>query len=252
MQKLMKNWIFTLITCILLAILSVLMFLDGAGVGDLFIGQRIIHVLTAVALAIYVILALCPMVPKYHTRSGRSFLLAEIAILAVTVIAQIGVELFSNIPWLSDLAVCSVLGLALWLRSFVLIVRAYLLQSIVPTAEASEGKEDAKKDARPLVRTPLWRLCLYIVMGAIGVSQMVKPLIKDQWFVFCIAAAAAVFAIIFGFFTVQNHKARPKKPAKEKQPETVAEAASEIVAALPEGDAAPAPVAEAAPEEKAE
>ena len=50
MQKLMKNWIFTLIVCILLSILSVLMFLDGVGVGDVHIGYRIIHVLTAVVL----------------------------------------------------------------------------------------------------------------------------------------------------------------------------------------------------------
>lgn len=245
MQKLMKNWIFTLVTCILLTILSVLMFLDGAGVGDLFIGQKIIHVLTAVALAVYVILALCPMVPKYHTRSGRSFLLAEIVILTVTVIAQIGVELFRDIPWLSDLAVCSVLGLAIWLRSFVLIVRAYLLQGITP---AKANKEGTKKNARHLSRTPLWRLCLYIIMGSFGVSQMVKPLVKDQWFVFCIATAAAVFAIIFAIFTVENHKACPKKPAKKKKPETVADAANEIVAALPGGNAAPVPATEPAPD----
>ena len=34
MQKLMKNWIFTLVTCVLLAILAVLAFLDSLGVGD--------------------------------------------------------------------------------------------------------------------------------------------------------------------------------------------------------------------------
>ena len=249
MQKLMKNWIFTLITCILLAILSVLMFLDGAGVGDLFIGRRIIHVLTAVALAIYVVLALCPMVPKYHNGTGRIFLLCEIAILAFTVVTQIGVEMFSNIPWLSDLAVCSVLGLALWLRAFVLIVHSYLVLGIVSGGGQEKAEGEEKKTAPAFVRTPLWKLCGYVLMSSVGVWQMARPLIEDRFFVFCIAAAAGVFAVIFGVFTAQNHKARPKK--EKKQPETVAEAATEIVAALPDGEVPPT-LGESEPKEKAE
>ena len=275
MQKLIKNWIFTLVTCILLAILSVLMFLDGAGVGDLFIGQRIIHVLTAVSLLIYVILALCPMVPKYHTRSGRSFLLIEIVVLIVTAIAQIGVELFNDIPWISDLAVCSVLGLALWLRAFVLIVRAYLVQGIVMPApkegesapvaenveapilpeaelEAKEDGDEKKKTLKALVRTPLWKLCIYILIASVGVWQMVRPLIEDRYFVFCIAAVAAVFAVIFGVWTAQNHKALPQKPKEPKEPKEEKKTedpavAAEPVAVLPE-PAAPAETPEPAEE----
>jgi hypothetical protein len=265
MQRIMKNWIFTLVTCILLTILSVLMFLDGAGVGDLYIGRGIIHMLTAVSLLIYVVLALCPLVPKYHTRSGRTFLIGEIVILTVTAVAQVGIEVFNNIPVLSKLAVCSVLGLAVWLRSSVMIVRAYLVQGIVkPTEQADGAKEDQlageqaeetqqkkkKKTLRTLVRTPLWRLCTYILMGAIGVWQMVRPLIEDRYFVFAIAAVAGVFAIIFAVFTVQNHKALPPKPKKEKKAPAPKNEPSEPVELLP---VLPAPAEEkASAEETAE
>ena len=262
MQRIMKNWIFTLITCMLLAILAVLMLLDGLGVGDLYIGRRIIHVLTAVSLLIYVVLALCPLIPKYHTRSGRTFLIGEIVVLAVTAVAQIGVEMF-NMPVLSKLEVCSVLGLAVWLRSSVMIVRAYLVQGIVkPVAQDADAEGAAepageqvtgkKKTLRALVRTPLWRLCTYIIMGAIGVWQMVRPLIEDRYFVFAIAGAAAIFAVIFAVFTAQNHKAAPKKPKKEKKataPKVASELPIEPVAVLP----LPAPVEEQpAAEEAAE
>ena len=65
MQKLMRNWIFTLVVCILLAMFAVLLLLDNLGVtGEKYIAYQVIHVMTAVALAIYVILALCPMVPR--------------------------------------------------------------------------------------------------------------------------------------------------------------------------------------------
>ena len=265
MQRIMKNWIFTMVTCILLAILAVLMFLDGAGIGDLYIGRQIIHVLTAVSLLIYIILALCPLVPKYHTRSGRTFLIGEIVILTVTAVAQIGVEMF-NVPVLSKLEVCSVLGLAVWLRSSVMIVRAYLVQGIVKPAEqvadaaevaepvseqAEEQPKKKKKTLRALVRTPLWRLCTYILMGAIGVWQMVRPLIEDRYFVFAIAAAAAIFAVIFAVFTVQNHKALPKKPKKEKkvaEPKNEGDLPTEPQPVLP----LPAPVQEQPPVEGGE
>ncbi len=240
MQKIMKNWIFTLIACILLVMFAVLLLLDNLGVlGERYIARRFIHILTAVALAVYVILALCPMVPRYKGGSGRAFLLAEIAILAVTVVSQIGVSFFGDIPWLSDLEVCSVLGLALWLRAFVLIVRAYLLQGM-PAPATTEAEADAS--VKPLARVPLWRLCVYILCVAVGVWQMVRPTIHDEHFIYCIAAVTAVFATIFAVLTVQNQKEwRKTHPKKVKAPaELPAENTDTAAAAVPAATEAPA------------
>ena len=242
MQKLVKNWIFTLIVCILLAMFAVLLVIDNLGLlGERYVAYSVLHVLTAVALAVYVVLALCPMVPRYKNGSGRLFLLIEIAVLLVTVVSQIGVEFFRDLPLLSDLPVCSVLGLALWLRASVLTLRAYLLQGIAANVPLVAEQTDAPAPADP-VRVPLWRVCLYILLGAVGVWQMVSPLIKDKHIVYGIAAAAAVFATIFAVLTVQNQKEwRKTHPKPVKQPVPVPVAA-EDQAVVPVEAPAPAEV----------
>ena len=246
MQKLVKNWIFTLIVCILLAMFAVLLVIDNLGLlGERYVAYSVLHVLTAVALAVYVVLALCPMVPRYKNGSGRLFLLIEIAVLLVTVVSQIGVEFFRDLPLLSDLPVCSVLGLALWLRASVLTLRAYLLQGIAANVPLVAEQTDAPAPAAP-VRVPLWRVCLYILLGAVGVWQMVSPLIKDKHIVYGIAAAAAVFATIFAVLTVQNQKEWRKthpKPVKLPVP-VAAEDQAVVPVEAPAEEGAPAPAAE--------
>ena len=189
MQKLMKNWVFTLITCILLAILAVLMFLDGFEVGGLHIGSRLIHLVAAVALALYVIFALFPLTVRYKG-TLRAFVIGEIVILSLTAVAHICMEWFM-IPLISSLEVCSVLGLALWLRGAVETVHAYF----------SASSTDPKK------RIPLWKLLAYILLCAVGVWQLIAPIVSDRVFIFVIAAAATVMAVIFAWLTASNRKA---------------------------------------------
>ncbi len=210
MQKLMKNWIFTLITCILLAILSVLMFLSGFEVGGMHIGRNIIHIVAAVALALYTVFALFPLVVRYRG-ALQGFVLGEVAILLLTAVAHVCMEFFA-IPLLSDLQVCSVLGLALWLRGAVETVHAYL----------SASDEDTSK------RIPLWRLLLYILLSAVGVWQLVKPLISDNVFIFVIGGISCIVAVIFGYATAANRKATSderaaKKAAKKAKKQQAAE-----------------------------
>lgn len=276
MQKLVKNWIFTLVVCILLTLFAVLLVIDNLGlIGERYIAYTVIHVLTAVALIIYIILALFPQVPRYKNNSGRLFLLAEIAILLLTAVVQIGVELFRDFPVLSDLQVWSVLALAVWLRVTVLTVRAYMLQGIVPAVplvaeaapeapqaapEAATAASDSATATEPAtaentpVRVPLWRVCLYLLLGAISVWQIVTPLVKDKDFVFGLAAATAVFATIFAVFTVQNQKVwRAAHPKKVKTPapavaETAVVPVEDTPAEVVSADAVPAsePVKETA------
>ena len=269
MQKLVKNWIFTLIVCILLAMFAVLLVIDNMGlIGERYFAHSVIHVLTAVALVIYIVLALCPQVPRYKNNSGRFFLLAEIAILLITAVAQVGVELVSNIPLLSKLQVWSVLALAVWLRVTVLTVRAYMLQGIVPnvplTAEpVSEATPAATAENAPaqttdtvvaegsvpvenaLVRVPLWRVCLYLLLGALAVWQIVTPSVEDKHFVFGLAATTAVFATIFAVFTVQNQKEwRKTHPKKVRSSVPVSEETGLVPVETPAAE----PVSEETPE----
>lgn len=198
MQKLMKNWIVTLVTCILLTVLAVLMFLDGFDVGNLHIGDRLIHLVAAIALALYVIFALFPLTVRYKG-TLRVFVLVEIALLTVTAVAHICIEWFA-IPLISDLEVCSVLGLAIWLRGAVETVHAYL----------SAAEKDAK------LRVPLWKLLGYILLCAVGVWLLIVPVISDRAFVFVIAAAATVMAVIFGCLTYVNRKAGAEERKAKK------------------------------------
>jgi uncharacterized membrane protein HdeD (DUF308 family) len=198
MQKLMKNWIFTLITCILLAVLAVLTFLDGFDVGGLHIGDRIIHLVAAIALALYTVFAIFPLTVRYKGVL-RAFVIGEIVILALTAVAHVCMEWFM-IPLISDLEVCAVLGLAIWLRGAVEIVHAYL-----------SGEEQGIKP-----RVPLWKLLAYILLCAVGVWQLIAPIISDRSFIFVIAAAATVMAVIFGSLTYTNRKAGAEERKKKK------------------------------------
>jgi glucan phosphoethanolaminetransferase (alkaline phosphatase superfamily) len=199
MQKLMKNWVFTMITCILLWMFAVLMFLDGFDVGGLHIGDRLTHLLAAIALAVYAVFALFPLVVRYRGIL-RGFVCGEVVILLVTAFAHLLVEWIS-IPLISSLEVCSVLGLALWLRGVVENVHAYL----------SGGSTDPEK------RVPLWKLLLYILLSAVGVWQLVSPSISDKTFIFVIGILAAIMGSIFAGITFSNRKATAPERAVKKQ-----------------------------------
>jgi Na+-transporting methylmalonyl-CoA/oxaloacetate decarboxylase gamma subunit len=245
MQKLMKNWVFTLIVCILLAALAILMFLSGFKVGGLKIGNNILKIVAAAALTIYTVLAIAPLAVRYRG-ALQGFAIGECAILLVTALALVIINFGTSIPLLSNLDIFSVVGLALWLRGVVETVHAYL-------SMASSDKEK---------RLPLWRLLLYILMSAVGVWQLVSPILPDKTFVFVVAGVATVMAVIFACATYVNRRAgaevrRAKKAEKakkkaEKQAAKAeemsrAEAAelekAEEKKALPEASEEPAPTA---------
>lgn len=229
MQKLMKNWIFTLVIFLLLAVFALVMILDGFEVGQLYLWNQYKHMISAVTLALYVIFVLSPLVAHYRGKM-RGFLFFEIAFLTVAVVGQACSEFFS-IPWVSTMQVCSLLGLALWLRGTVKIVHAYLLN----------GSEAEKK-------IPLWQLCGYILLCSLGVWQMVRPTIPNAYFVFCIGGAALIISTIFGYATVQNRKELgPLFKKKVKADAAGGEPVAEEPASLP--TAADEPAAEPKAEE---
>ena len=187
MEKLMKNWIFTLIICMLLTILAVLMILGALDVMSF--AKDVLHLVAAVILALYIAFVLIPLLPRYQG-TARAFLVGEIALLILTVIAQASMQAV-RIPGLSGLAIFSVFGLALWLRGAVATIRAYLTQG----------------ENRPA----LWMVCCFIIVSAIGVWQMVRPLIADKHLLWFIGIVSVVAAVLFGYATAKNRGGKSKK-----------------------------------------
>lgn len=217
MQKLTKNWIFTLIACILMTVLAVLMFLDGFDVGGLHIGSRLIHLVAAIALGLYAAFAIFPLTLRYKGIL-RAFVIGEIVLLALTAVAHMCMEWFA-VPLISSLQVCSVLGLALWLRGAVETVHAYY---------------SAAND-QPDKRVPLWKLLCYILLSAAGVWQLIAPSISDRAFIFVIAVVATVMALLFAWITANNRKAgaadrKAKKQAKLAKKQAAAELRAAVAA----------------------
>ena len=191
------------------------------------------HLLVAIVLAIYMVFTLFPLLKR---RGGvvRVFVGVEIALLVLTIVGLVCAQV--NVPFFSSLQVCSVVGLAIWLRGAVEIIHAYRLQ----------GTAAQKK-------VPLWALCLYILVSAFGVWQMAAPSIPDRYFLFVIGAISAVMAAIFGYATAQNRRAGSEKREKKKKEKAAKkQAQTEKVPALPEkAEEQPAALAAAENNDKA-
>ncbi len=196
MQKLMKNWIFTMIACILLTLLTVIMLLGALEMKGFSLANDILHLLMAVILAIYMVFTIFPLIARYRGVI-QIFVSIEAVLLMLTMVALAFAQV--NVPFFSSLQVCSAVGLAIWLRGAVEIVHAYLLQ----------GTDNKKK-------TPLWTLCLYILLCALGVWQMASPTVKDKHFLFVIGGISLVMAVIFAYATVQNRRISGGRKKKKK------------------------------------
>lgn len=197
MQKLIKNWIFTLIVCILLALLTAVMLLGAFEVKGFTIARDILHLLMAVIISVYIVLGLFPTLFRYCGKI-RIFVGVEIVLMILAVVALAFAQV--NVPFFSSLQVCSAVGLALWARGAVEIVHAYLLQ----------GSDSEKK-------IPLWALGCYILLCGFGMWQLARPSIQDKHFLFVIAAVGLIMASIFAYATVQNRRAKGKGRVKRKR-----------------------------------
>ena len=199
MQKLFKNWIFTLIVCILLALLTAVMFLGAFEVKGFTLARDILHLLMAVIVGVYVVLGLFPTLVRYRGVI-RVFVGVEILLMILSMVALSFAQV--NMPFFSSLQACSVVGLALWARGAVEIVHAYLLQ----------GSGGAK-------RIPLWGLGCYILLCAFGMWQLARPTIADKHFLFVIGGVALIMTLIFAFVTAENRRGKGK-PRKNKATRT--------------------------------
>jgi len=208
MEKLMKNWIFTLVVGILLAVLTVLMILGALDIVPL--ARDILHIIAAVILVLYIVFALWYNMLHYRG-TVQAFAIGEVAILSL-VAAGLVFRQFQVLSFLSGMQVFQIVGLAMWLRGTVEIVHAYLMHGT-----------NAK---HPIT---LAGLCGYIALSAVGMWQLAAPLIRDKHILWVIGFISLVATTIFLYATVKNRGRLPKKEKKKKEEKKKEEA----VAALP-------------------
>ena len=189
MQKMLKNKIVTLALAVLLAALAVLLLLDGFGVGHLYVGRQILHPLAGALLAVYVLLAVIPQFTRTH-KTVRIFVIVEVVILALAALAHLFSELLALVL-LSDLSVCALVGLALFLRGLVLALGAYL--------------ESGEKHA------PLWHFIGFLAMMTVGVWQLASPIVPDRFILLVIGVLAFLAALYFTARTVVNFRRKREK-----------------------------------------
>ena len=203
MQKIMKNWIVTMVTAILLTLLAVWMTLDGAGVGDMFYTQSIIHEITAIFIGCYTVLALLPMIPRYQ-KVARFFALGEIVLMGLVVVV-VFFKVSTAVLFAEETVLCALIGFVIWARCVVESVDAFL----------KNGVEGAKT-------VPLWKFCLYLLLAAFGVWQMAMPSIANRYLIFPIAILVLAIAAGFALATVRNRyeRALAAKMAEQSAPET--------------------------------
>ena len=201
MQKIMKNWVVTMITAILLTLLAVWMTLDGAGVGDMFYTQSIIHEITAIFIGCYTVLVLLPMVPRYQ-KVARFFALGEIVLMGVVVVV-VFFRASATALFAEETVLCAVIGFVIWVRSVVETVDAFL-----------------KKGTEGVTATPLWKFCLFLLLAAFGVWQMTTPSVSNRYLIFPISSLVLVIAAGFALATVRNRyeRALAAKSAEQNAP----------------------------------
>ncbi len=129
MQKLMKNWIFTLVIAVLLLCFGVIMFTP--------LGEDAMDVLVASGLVVYTVLVLADNVIHYDGKL-RIFAIAELILVAVLIVGLI-VEDYKIFP---VSGVSGSVGAIMWLRAFVEVIHGYYLQENVGRAKAESSGEN--------------------------------------------------------------------------------------------------------------
>ena len=175
MKKLLKNKQFDLIAAVLLITLGAVMLILPKD-----FGLQMLELLTALALTLYIVFDLIDRV-----RGSRGTVrILTIVELAVVMVLALGM-LLQQFRVLRITEVCSIVGLLLWMRGCIGLIRGNLLS--VP--------ESRKQD-------PVWHLFVSIAMVTVGTWQFVRPLMENRMLVYVLAAAAVLLGLYLCYLTV--------------------------------------------------
>jgi len=188
MNKLYKNFVFDIVMGVLALALGIVM------LPPFDIGQKVVHVLAAIALTAYLVIYLLDRV-RYCR--GALFILAliECAAIIITILALF-LEQFSVIK--TD--VCTTLGLVLWIRGVLELVGMYL---------AATASRRHKQD--------LTSFLINVLILSVGVYLYANPVINDLIITWTVCIFFILCAVAFGGLALLYAPTRPKKqPALRK------------------------------------
>ncbi len=182
MKRLIKNFVFDIILAVLSLALAIVM-LPPFG-----ISAKVLNVLLAIALVFYLLLYLLDKV--VHARGNLLILL----IVEFSVISLIAIGLlFQQFGIFNISGVCRILGVVLWLRGAVSLIRAYF---VVGTG--------AKKKYSLLIHMG------YILLLSFGAYIFASPFISDLALCWIFSVAFFVTALVFTVLAVLSSPAKKK------------------------------------------
>ena len=188
MQKLLKNWVFTLVLTILLLAFGIIMFTS--------LGEKTMNILIAAGLLVYIVLVLIDNVIHYR---GKILVFAILELMVVTMFATgLLIEDFNIFGRFGISGVNGSVGFAMWLRSVVEIIHGYFLQS-------TEGKH----------RFSLPKMLICIAFLTLGVVLMCSPFIQEWVFRWGVGGSSLFGSLVMAFTTMRNRSDKRKRKKKK-------------------------------------
>lgn len=175
MKKIFENKILDTVFAVICAVLAILIAIPAIGLGD-----TILDIFAAVALALYIIFYL---VPKF-TVSGkrvRLYVIVEIVLLSIVALGLV----FKQFEIINLSSTCAIFGFAVWLHGIFGCLLCYVYK----------GTEGQKK-------YPMWALAIYLVLVSFGMYTVAKPFISDEGLTYVLAALFIVLCFIFTYYAV--------------------------------------------------
>lgn len=227
MQKLMKNWIFTLVIAVILLCFGVIMFTP--------LGEDAMSILVAVGAVIYMVLVLADNVIHYDGKL-RIFAVIELLLVAVLVVGLV-VEDYRLIPL--D-GVSGSVGAIMWLRAFVEVLHGYYLQENVGRAKA-EAPVGGAVELGKVEHFKLGRMLICIAVLSVGVALICADSSEiEEYIRFSIAIISVLLGAAMAFVTYKNRAA-----IRNSYREAVAETEDPVVGAENVATETEAPAADA-------
>lgn len=182
MKRLLKNFVFDIIVAVVSLALAIVM-LPPFG-----ISAKVLNVLLAIALVFYLVLYLLDKV--LHARGNLLILL----IVEFSVISLIAIGLlFQQFGVFNISGVCRILGVVLWLRGAVSLVRAYFVAGT-----------KAKRKYSLLIHMG----CILLV--SFGAYVFARPFISDLALCWIFSVTFFVTALVFTILAVLSSPAKKK------------------------------------------
>ena len=188
MEKLFKNWVFTLVVTIVLLVFGILMFTP--------IGTNVMNYIILCGIAVYAILVLLYDVFSYR---GMGKLLAVIEFLLILILMYAVVS--TDFGIFNTVGMNRCVGGFMWLRAVVEIMRLYA--------------EPSRRGSKPSIGLGKMVVCIFAI--TMGTALIFTPPFKASYVQVLIGAVSLVTAVLFALYTIRCRRNKNKVAKKEEK-----------------------------------